>query len=224
MHAINNDEKTSDNSGRKSAANLGGARGVNSSTRRARRRGACARAQRRLHIGLLQTAQRPSKRGQEAPHSAHTPGAALSFIDSARGVPRPARFWDRSQGPLAFSWISPLSLLRVPVGPSARRFSAAPKTSSGEEFTFPPAGSALGAAAATLRRACSREGPLFGMWRRSFELLFGGGATATLRTHPTPAHAPSNPPSEDEPPCGRRPRRTSSAQPIRASPPFAAGR
>ena len=197
---------------------------MNSSTRRARHCGSCARAQGRLQRGLLQTAQRPSKRGQEAPHSMHTPGAVLPSIDSARGVPRPARVWDRSQGPLAFSWISPLSLLRVPVGPSARRFSAAPKTSSGEEFCLPPGGLRPWRRCSNAPSGLLSRRATFGMWRRPSEVLFVGGATAALRTHPTPAHAPSNPPSEDEPPCGRRPRRTSSAQPIRASSPLAAGR
>ena len=204
--------------------NLGGAQGVNSSTRRARHLGSCARAQGRLQRGLLQTAQRPSKRGQEAPQSIHTPGAVLPSSDSVRGVLWPSWSRDLLQGPLAFVWVSPSSISRVPVGPSARRFSAAPKTSSGEEFCLPPGG------LRSWRRCSNAPSDLlsrratFGMWRRSSELLFVGGATAALRTHPAPAYAPSNPPSEDEPPCGRQPRRTSSAQPIRASPPFAAGR
>ena len=172
----------------------------------------------------MQTAQRPSKRGQEAPHLMHTPGAVLPFIDSAHGVPRPVCFGNRSQISLALVWVSPLSLLRVPVGPSVRRFSAAPKTSSGEEFCLPPGGLRPWRRCSNALSGLLPRRATFGMWRRPSEVLFVGGATAALRTHPTPAHAPSNPPSEDAPPCGRRPRRTSSAQPIRASSPFAAGR
>ena len=130
----------------------------------------------------------------------HTPGGLLPSAGAAEDASWPVCFGNISQVFLALSRYPPLSPLRVAVGPSPRRFSAAPRTSSGEEFCLP-------SGALRLWRRCSNApvGMLTGratfcMWRRLAEALFLGGTTSALRTHPIPAHASVIPPSEEEPP------------------------